>query len=349
MTNDTPAAADTPPFAGFWRRVVAACVDLLLLGAVGQLLGLLMFDTLVALGQAGQLVGLAIAWPYLGLLNSRLGRGQTPGKRLLGLRTVGRDGLLLTPAQGLRRAAVQCLPWFLNGLSLLPALPPGATSTLAMMAAGVLIGALGLGELYLLVFNRPSRRTLHDWAAGSSVIWGADTAAPAAAPLARVHRIVLGLLTLLMLALPPAVTPWLGQALAPVLALWQQLTPPAGTRVVNVTQGRNWTTSAGGGSHELHYLVVSIERSTAAADPAVLARQIARQVLDSGRPLDGVDQLGIVVRHGFDIGIASSWQDWRAWHSPAEWRAELGPVNTTAVGREGRPPAANQGAARSLH
>ena len=80
-----------------------------------MLLGWAAFDAFAALGSWGRLVGFAVAWPYFGVMNSRLGGGQTLGKRLLGLRTVSLDGALLSPARGFLRSAVVSLPWFLNG------------------------------------------------------------------------------------------------------------------------------------------------------------------------------------------------------------------------------------------
>ena len=89
--------------AGFWPRMAALLIDLLRLAVPAFLLGFALFTWLVTLGQAGRLIGSIVALAYFGLLNSRLGDGQTIGKRLLNIRAVGRDGKTLSPARSVLR------------------------------------------------------------------------------------------------------------------------------------------------------------------------------------------------------------------------------------------------------
>src|SRR5690348_14117245 len=85
-SDESRTAEQRPPIAGFWRRLAAFVVDALILGVPAMLLGFAMFDWAASLGQAGRLIGFVVALLYFGLLNSRLGGGQTLGKRLLGIR-----------------------------------------------------------------------------------------------------------------------------------------------------------------------------------------------------------------------------------------------------------------------
>lgn len=324
MTTTEAGATDgptsTPPFAGFWRRVAAFVIDALLLGGVGMLLGVLAFDTLAALGGWGRLVGFALAWPYLGLMNSRIGGGQTLGKRLLGLRTVGLDGALLSPAAGLLRGAVVALPWFLNGAvldaDLLQWLP------LAMLLS-LIVFAVGLGLAYLLVFNRPSRRSLHDWAAQSVVVNAPlPVGGLAAEPLWRGHAAVLGVLALLSLALPVWLHSQLGGAgdVASLMALRATVAAQPGVRQAGVTKGWHTVRSTQGSGTTTYVAVQAWADAAGVADDA-LCRQIGRALLARhAAEIERVDQLAVTVVYGYDIGIASAWRSRRLTLPPAQWR-----------------------------
>src|SRR5262249_47264486 len=110
------AAVEPTPIAGFWRRLDAFAVDCLVLAVPAMFLGLALFDLAESLGGAGRLIGAIAALLYFGVMNSRLGGGQTFGKRLLGLRVVDRSGDLLSPARSIVRFLVFSAPYFLNSL-----------------------------------------------------------------------------------------------------------------------------------------------------------------------------------------------------------------------------------------
>src|SRR5262245_3395670 len=110
------AAPERPPIAGFWRRLAAFVVDGLILAVPAMLLGFALFNWAASLGQAGRLIGFVVALLYFGLLNSRLGGGQTLGKRLLGIRVTDRNGAPLSPLRAILRYLVLAVPYFLNGL-----------------------------------------------------------------------------------------------------------------------------------------------------------------------------------------------------------------------------------------
>lgn len=137
--------------AGFWRRLGAFVVDLILLCIAGLILGALSFDTFARMGAYARLIGFAIALAYFGILNSRIGGGQTLGKRWLGVRVVDVHGQLLTLPRSLLRYAVLGTPFFCNGL---PVDPNLAMSTpLGYLLALVVFGGM-FAIVYLYLFNR---------------------------------------------------------------------------------------------------------------------------------------------------------------------------------------------------
>jgi len=102
--------------AGFWRRIGAFVVDGFVLGIVGMILGLLFFDAFASIGAYAKLIGFAIALAYFGIGNSRIGGGQTLGKRYQGVRVVDGHDQLPTLPRSLLRYAVLGIPFFANGL-----------------------------------------------------------------------------------------------------------------------------------------------------------------------------------------------------------------------------------------
>src|SRR3989442_15191444 len=100
--------------ASLWRRLGAFFLDCLLLGAMGVAIGSFFIQRLVDLGPWGRLLGFAVAITYFGALNSRLGKGQTLGKRLLKIKVIRRDGTPLSVPKALLRFVPLGAPWFLN-------------------------------------------------------------------------------------------------------------------------------------------------------------------------------------------------------------------------------------------
>ena len=98
--SSTPANDSAfAPFAGFWRRIAAFVVDGLVLGLIGYVLGLLLFDVFVSLGAWGRCFGFVVAMAYFVPQEVAHGGGQSLGKRLLRIRVVDAQGRALTPAR----------------------------------------------------------------------------------------------------------------------------------------------------------------------------------------------------------------------------------------------------------
>ena len=167
--QDIPSTA--PPAAnriisGFWRRMLSFLLDCLILFVPAILSGFLLFDFYAELGGWGRLLGFCIALMYFGLFNSSLGHGQTLGKRLLKIEVVNVSGDYISPGRSLLRFSVLAAPWFLNRppIHLSEVMGP-LGYTMALLMSG-----LGGAILYMYIFNRRTRQSLHDLAAGTWVV-----------------------------------------------------------------------------------------------------------------------------------------------------------------------------------
>jgi uncharacterized RDD family membrane protein YckC len=137
VSEPTPESRAAIAIAAFWGRILALLIDTIILGVVGIIFGFLFFDQLAGLGVWGRLVGFSIALLYFGLLNSRVGKGQTVGKRIMKIKVVGRDGQFISVARSFLRYSVLGLPYFLNG---------------AMIPPSILMKPIGV-IVYLLIFG----------------------------------------------------------------------------------------------------------------------------------------------------------------------------------------------------
>ena len=305
--------------AGFWRRLGAFCVDGLVLGLVGWGLGLILGDLLSGLGSWGRLVGLGVAWPYFAVQNSRVGGGQTLGKRLLGIEVVSQDGGHLSLPRAFARFVPLGAAWFLNGV-----LWPGAflQSWFAAVVSFAVMG-VGLCVLYLFAFNRATRQSLHDLMVGSFVVRREGVRPQVAAqPLWWGHRAVCAVLLVASAALPT-----LGQQAAsgavfgPMLAVSESVGTLSWVRHVQVSKGQSVTRNADQGDSQTRYLRVSVHCVDADIDSVQRAKQAAVLALAADASARDLDVVQVDLIRGHDIGIYSSWRTRHHVRSPAAWLA----------------------------
>ena len=123
-------------YMGFWIRLAAALIDIVLLGIVNFLVGLVL-----GLGEnaAGFIVNLAITWTYhVAFITIK---GQTIGKMALGIQVVDRDGNI-----------------------------PGIGSALLRETVGKLLSTIAIFLGYLWVAWDREKRGWHDHIGGTYVV-----------------------------------------------------------------------------------------------------------------------------------------------------------------------------------
>ena len=121
---------------------------------------------------------------------------KTLGKRILGIKIVTARGAPLSVGASTLRAAIFCVPYFLNGLWV-------GGSAVALGLGTFLIFGVGGSIVYLLLFNRLTRQSLHDLAVGAYVV--SNSTSDSSRYVIRMwpgHRVAVGIILLLSLALP---------------------------------------------------------------------------------------------------------------------------------------------------
>lgn len=316
--GEAPLAA--PCAAGFWRRSAAFIVDALVLGAIGALAGWALFDVFARMGGYGRALGFVLALAYFGVMNSTLCAGQTLGKRLLGVRVVGKDGSPLSLPQSLLRYSVLGIPFFLNGA---PLDTDVVLSPLAYVLSLVIFGGLA-SILYLYVFNRRGRRSLHDLAVGSSVVVARmPIATITPAPVWRVHLMVVGLFLVAATAVP-AVTGRLAQSehFKDLLVAYEAVNAEPGVQNAQISHNIAFRS----GSPDVESVVAQVNLLEGRVDDGAFAERIAGIILAKDRKAPRMSAIHVTLVYGYDLGIASSWR-WKSYQfAPQELAAAGGAV-----------------------
>ena len=309
----TPTDAAPVTIAGAWRRLFAFVIDMLVLGAVGVALGLLLHERFAALGAWGRAVGFLVAVAYFGIMESRWGGGSSLGKMMLGLQVVARTGATLGMPAAFGRAAIFCLAYFFNGVSLTTT--PGQEWITVIQS--VFIGVLIISMFYLLLFNRRTRQSLHDLAVGAYVVKvraRPSAFAVPALPVWRGHYAIVGA-TIAVLSVGGVLLSK-QKTMASLLATQQAISALPDVRSVSVSAN---VQSIGAG--RAHRLLIGGIIDASLGDQDGLAATMASIALDTYPEAKAQQQIVVTLTSGYDIGIASSWR-WTnyAW-TPAQWRA----------------------------
>lgn len=311
----TPRAAE---IAGLRPRFFAFFIDGLILGAVGAGMGLIAFDRLVALGDWGRLVGFVIALLYFGVMDSKLCGGQTFGKQVVGLKVVTASGAPLGIGASMLRAAIFCVPYFLNNSFV-------AGGAAVAWLAVLLVFGLGISIVYLLLFNRQTRQSLHDLAVGAYVVrYEAHGSIGATGGIWPVHFRVVAVIMGISLVLPYFARQLEGSpSVAKILSLQRELQKEPGVRHVTLTMGVEKYFASDQPTKTTHVLNAKILFATKVTDFDSLANSAVQDLLSSDPTIARQDMISITIVYGYDIGISSAWRSQHYALSPAQWQQRL--------------------------
>ena len=312
-----PAAAPEPVPAPardvhvFWRRVAALLLDTLLLGILGAIAGWPLFDWFASLGSAGRLVGFGVAWVYFGILNSAIGGGQTVGKRIMGLEVVDHAGRHVTLRRSGVRYFILGVPFFLNGAINSP-------SWIGYLA-GFVIFAGGGSIIYLFLFNRRTRQSLHDLICGTFVTRRAPEGGVQTLPVWRLHLAIVVALFVTVLGIACLAPSLAGAWKFPgLIATREKILATDAFSDAGVFVGKNWS-FRDGVRGETKYLAVSVRLKHRPGDYEPIAHQVALIALANYPESQDQDVISVTVSYGYDIGIARTWITHTFQHTPEQW------------------------------
>jgi uncharacterized RDD family membrane protein YckC len=311
--------------AALWRRFVAFGVDAIIVGVAASIVALPFFDAFSHLGAWGRLVGFFIALPYFAILNSKIGGGQTLGKRWMHIEVVDKGGNTIPFSKSVARYAWFAIPYYLNGIPL-PTRTPWVISSLLSTVFFVVFGA----TLYLVLFNRRTRQGIHDLAIGSYVA-DADKIGPLkTAEIWKPHWAILGVLLVGI----GAGAYLLGNKLAgwgPFPELLADVRLAEDVPGVQAAQVQDLHWSNWGSSDKKRILVISVRWTGRSEDEDAGADEIAKRILKLDPGVTERDFLRVVMIRGYDLGIAQAQITKSYEHTPADWNSRV----------FGKPPSGN--------
>lgn len=309
--------------AGVWRRLFAFLLDLVVLGIFGAFLGVFLYDFLASIGGWGRLIGFPIALTYFGIMNSRIHSGQTLGKMAMKIKVISSNGDPLSILASLSRSSILCVPYFLNGAQFDVEIINSWFANLL----GVLVFGVGFAIVYLFIFNRKTRQSLHDLAVASYVVNTTVETTPlnVEAPW-RGHYVVVVILMAAALAAPIVTEQFVKkEPFASLLTIQKGLESQPGIRYVSVMAGSSSFFNSQNGAHSTSNLSIHVVTDSKDMDREDLANQTAQFALNNYAEASKKDKVIVSISYGYDIGIASAWRTQNFSYSPTQWSERLAP------------------------
>lgn len=302
---DTPTIeskpTDQPWIANFWRRFSAFLIDCLLIALVGYGISQLMVQFLVENPGLARVIGFLIVLPLSIIFDSRIGHGQTPGKKLLKLRVVDKNNLQISPLKAAARAIILYGPLFLNGATFPEDL---INSKLGSAFISVILFGGLFALLYLIIFNRNTRQSLHDVITGTYVI-NSEACIDTPTSIWKWHIIIVSLFAFSMFALPWLVDKQLEQIKLDDLGrVQEQLSSLPNVVSSKIMKGEKQAISGKEGKSTSSFISVSLSLREDTIDDEIFGQNVANHVLLNTENACSKDVISVSLSYGYSIVIA---------------------------------------------
>ncbi len=295
---------------GFWRRIFALLIDVLILGVAGFLLGLFFEDYFVQIGDWGRLLGFSISLIYFGILNSRINGGQTVGKTLLKINVVDINNQFISIPKSFLRYCILGTPFYLNNARFTEDL---LTSPFIYLLSLVIFGGL-ISTIYLYIFNRHTRQSLHDIIIGTYVT-NKNTERATLEPVWKLHYAIITSL-FIVAAVAPYFTMQLVENLpfSDMLKVRKIIMLKPEIVYANVLEGTSTITTAKKGTRTYIFIQAFLAKDD--INNESIAKDIGKVILNNYSTANEKDNIQVVLTYGYDIGIWSSWRNHNYQFSP---------------------------------
>jgi uncharacterized RDD family membrane protein YckC len=301
--------------AGFWRRVTAFVLDGFILSIIGFILSLLYRPVLPGVGALGRAIGFIIALIYLGLMNSKIANGQSVGKKLMKIKVVNKKGEYISPLKSFSRTAILILPFFLNGW-MLPYYPP---NLIIVSLLGLIVFGAGGIIIYLFIFNKETRQSLHDLACGTYVVREKIDGVIIAREFPKMHYIFPGVLLISILIYSFIIEPNIAKKgfMPELFEALEEL-----YKKENIWSAEIYIGQSGFPGQTTKYVSSTIILKEEPESGYSEAENIAKFLLESISEAKEKDMIFVTLSYGFDLGIAASWSSQNFSFSTAELLGE---------------------------
>ena len=302
--------------SGFWRRIGAFVIDSAILGGVGYGLGMIFEKQFVELGGWSRLVGFCIALAYFGIMNSRISGGQTLGKKVLKIKVVDGENQPIDVVRSFTRYSILGIPYFLNGAHF----TSNALSSYWIYPLSFVIFGGMASTVYLYIFNRVTRQSLHDLIVGTFVV-NVNVEKQEPGTVWRPHLLVVAAFFILA-AIMPVFTTHLSQSgtFRDLLSAQAAIMKEPSVGYASVSYGkRSFSSATNGTATTTTYVIAQAFTGTNDIGDAQTARKLAEILVKRYPESLKKDTIQIKLTYGYDIGIASRWHSYTHVFKPGDF------------------------------
>ncbi len=321
-----------PPIASFWRRFFAWLVDAIILGIVGQIIGITFSSLLFSLGPYGRVIGLLCILAYFGIMNSKICGGQTLGKRLMKIAVRNKNNEPIDLWRSIVRSLLLGSPSLFGGWTIaafflvLQAIIfqgwvfPTEQNNIATWLIALLVFGLGGTILYTMVFNFAPRQGTHDLLLGTHVVHLSGQSTESFPKTSRVHWVVIsvwiGFITIATLPIiaPSIISkPPLASTNSPAFLILKE-----DPRFFSV--GIHYDFQKTGNTFKI---TVWYKGNIDNGEGQKIANSIVKTVLDNEKSISKYDEIVVDITSAYEIGIASGHNKLLIANSVEGWRTSL--------------------------
>jgi uncharacterized RDD family membrane protein YckC len=299
--------------SGFWIRLIAFTIDGIILGIVGFLLGFLYKPVLLGIGAFGRVIGFFVVLLYFGLLNSKIGKGQSLGKKLMKIKVINQKGEFISPLRSFARSAILEIPFFLNNWML----PSSFSKPIIVSIIGFIVFVIGGIIIYLFIFNKETRQSLHDLACGTYVVKEESEGEIEPRKIAIIHYIVSGALILSFFIFSFIIAANLSEdsLMSELHSASEGLYEKENILHASIYVEKRRAFHTNQTTTFVRSTVILREEPESRQSEA---KSIAKYLIDNISEAKEKDEILIIISYGFDIGIASWWNSENFSFSPSE-------------------------------
>ena len=299
------------------RRFFAFLIDSLIIALFGKLLGLLLGDFFIELGNLGKIVGFIIVLFYFGIGNSKILNGQTVAKKLLKIRVVDKSSEAISVPKSFLRALPFAAYILLNGLPV-----SDSADLYPSLILGTILFSIPVLESFFAIVNNKSLQSLHDMIAKTFVV-SVKSEGNINITNQKVFLYAGAALPILILIVTLAGSATVSNKLIYVTDM-QKIISVASHELpissISMYRNKTTTTSLNGETTLVKLIEVTAAKINKDENDTLLALKIAKVIFDSGFKFEDGETLSVTIIYGYDIGIASSYVSSKFNDSIENWK-----------------------------
>lgn len=304
-------------FASRKKRLFGFIIDIFIIGLFGYLSGLIFEGFYIQIGNYGKIVGFLITWLYFSIFDSKIFNGQSIGKKICKIKVVNKTNDTLTIKESSLRSLIYSLTVLLNGASF-----KNMKYFPVIILIGIILFSIYVLEVYLFIFNKPSKQTLHDLLSKSYVVnIESDKVIdiPQNIKVIRFAFFIPLIIAILTISINVLMKNTFSYKMLPLIDNIQNQLP-----LRNTTINNGMTKSIGPTDNsEFKYIYLTCIKLNQNDFSDELAVKVAEIVINSQLSVRDGESLIIQINSGYDIGISNKYKNIKYNKPVIDWQKDI--------------------------